>query len=171
MLFPPLVPYVPNQDEVDDIEGAKQVLEWLVNDVQEARDNLLEAKVSQVAQANTHCGAEVVYSVDDRVMLLTFHRHQEYVQKGEKHVAKFMLCYNGPYNITHAHLEQSVYTIHMPNSPKLYPLFHALLLTLYHKNNPSLFLGCMCVHPGTIITEDGEVEWWVDRILDKQKWG
>lgn len=170
-VIPPLVPYVLNKDEVDEVERAKQLLDCLADDVQEAKDNLLQAKVLQAAQANKHHGAEVVYSVDDRVMLSTFHRHREYVQKGDKWVAKFMPRYDGPYNIAHAHPERLVYMLHMPNLPELYLSFHASLLTLYHENDAGLFPGHVCIHPGTIVTEDGEVEWWVDRILDERKQG
>lgn len=64
-----------------------------------------------------------------------------------------------------------MYTLHMPNSPELFPTFHASLLARYHENNTKLFPGRVRAHPGTIVTEEGKVEWWVDKIIDECKRG
>lgn len=59
----------------------------------------------------------------------------------------------------------------MPNSPHLFSVFHSSLLDPYLENNSNLFPGRVRTHPGTIVTDDGEVEWFVDRILDERKRG
>ncbi|KZP26460.1 hypothetical protein FIBSPDRAFT_781950 [Athelia psychrophila] len=60
----------------------------------------------------------------------------------------------------------------MPNSPLLYSVFRSSLLDKYVENDPDLFPGRRVrSHPGTIVTVDGEVEWFVDRILDERKRG
>lgn len=170
-IVPPLLPFVPESDELDDVERALGVLKRLRDDIQEAKDNLLLAKVTQANQANKHHGKEIVYKEGERVMLSTFHRRRDYLQKDDHHVAKFMPRYDGPYTITKAFPEKSVYTIDMPNTPDLYPTFHARLLTKHHPNDISLFPGWTRKHPGTIITADGEFEWWIESIIDKRKRG
>jgi hypothetical protein len=44
-------------------------------------------------------------------------------------------------------------------------------LTKHFPNDNDLFPGRFRQHPGTIITEDGEVEWWVEEIIDERKRG
>ena len=170
-LIPPLIHTVPNTDEMVDVERALTVLKRLDDDILEARDNLLQAKVSQAEQANKHRGPEVVHKIGDTVMLSTFHRRREYMQKDKKRVAKFMPRYDGPYKITKAFPLKSVYTLDMPNAPEPYPTFHSSLLTKHFPNDNDLFPNRVRQHPGTIITENGEVEWWVDHIIDERKRG
>jgi hypothetical protein len=50
----PLIPWMPDADEVDDVKRALSVLKRLNDDISEARDNLLRAKVSQAEHANRH---------------------------------------------------------------------------------------------------------------------
>jgi len=80
-----------------------------------------------------------------------------------------MPCYDGPYKITKVFPERSVYTLDMPNAPELYPTFHSTLLTKHLPNDDILFPGCFHQHPGTIVTENGEIEWWVEDIIDECK--
>ncbi|KIM90205.1 hypothetical protein PILCRDRAFT_35738, partial [Piloderma croceum F 1598] len=87
-IIPPLIPLVPNLDEVDDVNNALEVLRRLHDDIQEAKDNLLRAKVSQAEFANHHRRDEVVFATGDHVMLSTFHRRRDYLQKDDKRVAK-----------------------------------------------------------------------------------
>jgi hypothetical protein len=90
----------------------------------EAQDSLLAAKVSQAMQVNKHCAPKLLLNVGDKVMLSTKYRHCEYMQKGDKRVAKFMPRYDGPYNILESHPETSIYTLDLPNSPNIFPIFH-----------------------------------------------
>jgi hypothetical protein len=71
-VIPPLVPLV-NMEDSSDVDRALRVLKQLDDDVCEAKDNLLEAKVSQAAHSNRHCGKEVTYVEKDHVMLSTLH--------------------------------------------------------------------------------------------------
>lgn len=154
----PLTPMVPNADDVDNVKRTLVVLKQLNDDVLEACNNLLQAKVAQAEQAKKHHGTEVIHKVGDTVMLSTFHCCREYVQKDQKCVAKFMSRYNGPYYVTKSFPKKSVYTLHMPNAPELFPTFHSSLLTKHIPNNNIIFPGHVQQHLGTIITEDGEVE-------------
>ena len=102
-VIPPLltIPSPPDRDsEVNNsVTNAHVVLQRLEDDIQAAKDNLLLAKVSQAAQKNKGHSAEKPYAIGDRVMLSTFHRRRDYVQKGQNRVAKFMPRFNGPYTI------------------------------------------------------------------------
>ena len=80
----------------------------------------------------------------NRVMLTTKHWRREYMQKGDKRVAKFMPRYDGPYTIVQAHPESSTYTLDLPNSPNIFPTFHASQLRPYHPNNPELSNCASC---------------------------
>ena len=108
------------------MKQAKAVPQTLKDDIQVAKDNLLLSKVTQAAHKNKHQSAEIWYNVGDKVMLLTFHHHHEYIQKGKNHVAKSMPWFDGPYIITKAYPLCSVYTIDMPNSPSYYFTFHTI---------------------------------------------
>ncbi|KIM76483.1 hypothetical protein PILCRDRAFT_40665, partial [Piloderma croceum F 1598] len=79
---------------------------------------------------------------------------------------KFMPRYDGPYTVINVFPNRSVYTLDLPNSPNMFPSFHTSLLSKYNTNDNDLFPGRVRTHPGTIVTENGEVEWWVDRIID-----
>ncbi|KAI9059968.1 hypothetical protein FKP32DRAFT_1528892, partial [Trametes sanguinea] len=52
---------------------------------------------------------------------------------------KFMVQYNGPYRILHAHPEASIYTLNLPDSMRISPTFHASLLKWFVPNGDELF--------------------------------
>ncbi|TFK79406.1 hypothetical protein K466DRAFT_466545, partial [Polyporus arcularius HHB13444] len=90
-IIPPLL--TASADEMaqnfqDDGERARTLIERLETDTMEAQDNLTLAKTTQTMAANEHRGAEVPYAVGDRVLLATFHRRREYMQRGDHRVAK-----------------------------------------------------------------------------------
>ncbi|KAF7979334.1 hypothetical protein HWV62_42751 [Athelia sp. TMB] len=59
----------------------------------------------------------------------------------------------------------------MPNHPDTFATFHASLLSRYNDNDPTMFPGRVRAHPGTITADDGETEWWVERIMDERRRG
>ena len=136
----------------------------LTNDVTNAKDNLLQEKTIQVAYANKSHGHEIVYQPSNKVMLSTFHRHQDYKCKGDDHVAKFFPRWDGPYTIIKSHPETSLYT-HDNNSACPY---YASELKLYNPNDPQLFPNCKLPKPGPILTPDGMQEHEIEQILDVQ---
>ncbi|OJT07183.1 Transposon Ty3-I Gag-Pol polyprotein, partial [Trametes pubescens] len=73
-----------------DTMTALEAIRNLETDVLEAQDNLLLAKAAQATYANRSRGEEKRYSVGDKVLLSTFHRRREYMQRGSLRVAKFM---------------------------------------------------------------------------------
>jgi hypothetical protein len=84
---------------------------------------------------------------------------------------KFMPRFNGPYKFVDTFTDASVYTLELPNSPNIFPTFHALELMPHHANDPELFPHCELPMPGPILAEDGIEEWTVDCIVDEWKCG
>jgi hypothetical protein len=79
--------------------------------------------------------------------------------------------FDGPYEITAAFPEKSVYTLRLPNNPTSYPGFHASLLKPFILNDPDLFPNRALVKPGIVVTEDGSEETLIDRIVDARRRG
>ncbi|GAW08899.1 reverse transcriptase-RNase H-integrase [Lentinula edodes] len=154
-LIPPLVPSLPATSSEHEF-NAHEFLTNIQVDVLEAQDCLLSAKIDQL---------------NDRVMLKTKHRKNEYKRKGEKRAAKFFPRYDGPYTITDVHPEFSAYTLDLPPTLDIFPTFHADQLKLYTDNDPTLFPNREFPRPGPIVSADGLLELEVDRILDERKVG
>jgi hypothetical protein len=88
-------------------------------------------------------GPEEHYLVGDRVMLATLHCRRDFKAGDQSRVAKFFPCWDGPFSVTKAFPETSSYTLHLPNSPNVFPTYHASLLKRFNKNDASLFPLCM----------------------------
>lgn len=155
----------------DTAQLAAEMLKHLETDVMEAQDNLQLAKMHQATYANRSRSDEIVYKVGDQVLLFTLHRRREYMQRGDHRAAKFMIRYDGPFTISAAHPEASVYKLDLPPTMKLFPSFHASLLRPYNTNDGRLFPGREHEKPGLIVGVDGEEEWPVEKLLDKQRHG
>ncbi|TFY79076.1 hypothetical protein EWM64_g4937 [Hericium alpestre] len=125
---------------------AEAVIACMCSDTADALDTLCAAKVDQAAFANRHCSAKIPYTVGDRVLLSTFHRCRDFKAADPRCVAKFMPRYDGPYTITKAYPERSVYTLHVPNSPHSFSTYHSSLLY-------------------------GADEWTIDAIVDEHHCG
>lgn len=170
-VLPPLVDNANTPTEEPDEERARKVLTDLQLNVLEAQDNLLMAKAAQATNTNKHRSAELVLAKGDRVMLATKHRRREYIQKGDKRVAKFMPRFDGPYTILDAHPETSTYTLDLPNSPNIFPTFHSSQLRQFHANDSSLFPSRELPRPGPVVTEDGQHENFIEKIIDERRVG
>jgi hypothetical protein len=125
-LIPPIIPCTlsPITTQTDETQRARKLITELETNVNEAKDNLLRAKVFQTFYANQHRSTEVPFNTGDKVMLSTLHRHQEFEKKGEKRAAKFFPHYDGPYHTIDAHTVSSNYTLELPNSTNTYPTYH-----------------------------------------------
>lgn len=150
---------------------AADVLRTVETNTMEAQDNLLLAKTQQALQADRRRGPEIVYRVGDKVMLSTFHRRREYMQRGDHRVAKFMCRFDGPYTVVQSWPDSSVYTLDLPDSNRQYPTFHASLLRPFVPNDNALFPSRAHDEPGPVVTADGEEEFTVERILDRRRRG
>lgn len=150
---------------------ARDVIHRIDKDMLEAQDDLTLAKLEQALHADEHRTADPPLAVGDEVLLSTMHRRREYLQRGDKRVAKFMVRYDGPYKIIRAHPEASAYTLKLPASLKIFPTFHVSLLKPYRRNNGDLFPSREHPRPGPIVNADGQKEWSVEKVLEKKKWG
>jgi hypothetical protein len=146
-------------------------MEWLTNDLLEARDSLTAAKISQAHHANKERAPDREFEVGDRVLLATAHRRRDYMQKKDGRVAKFMPRFDGPFEVTTAFPEASTYTLHLPDSSRTHRTFHSSLLRPHIENNDELFPSRALERPGPIVTEDGEVEYYIDEIIDERTCG
>ena len=103
---------------------AASLIEGIAVNVQDAKDALAAAKVSQAYYANAHHGVKDVFVVGDLVMLSTSNCRCKYEKKGELRVAKFFLRWDGPYRITKAFPESSSYVLDMQNAPHKCVSYH-----------------------------------------------
>jgi hypothetical protein len=74
-LIPPIVPskLSPHPSQTDETLRAQKLIMNLQIDIDEAKDNLLKAKVFQTFYANQHRSPEIPYNIGDKVMLSTLH--------------------------------------------------------------------------------------------------
>ncbi|OJT04019.1 Transposon Tf2-7 polyprotein [Trametes pubescens] len=153
------------------IKDAEALIRQIETDSLEAQDNLLLAKLAQAQAANRSRGPDHSFSVGERVLLSTFHCRRDYMQRGDHRVAKFMVRYDGPYTILHAHPDTSVYTLDLPPAMKIFPTFHSSLLKPFRPNDDERYPSRAHPRPGPIITEDGVEEYTVESILDRRRRG
>jgi hypothetical protein len=168
-LIPPLLPLTENVMPPETL--AREIINRVQLDVQEAQDNLLAAKIRQAYHANTHRAPEVVYKAGDLVMLSTSNRRRNYKRKGKKRAAKFMPRHDGPYTVVRAFPEKSEYTLQLPNNPTTFPGFHASLLKPFVANDAELFPSREFSRPPPILTDQGTEENLIDKIIDARKRG
>jgi hypothetical protein len=94
----------------------------------EAKDALLTSKVSQAHYANLHRSPKDIFSAGNKVFLKTLHRMHEYKDDDKKHILKFILCFDRPYEITDVHAETFIYIVSMPSAHNTFPIFHSSVL-------------------------------------------
>jgi hypothetical protein len=163
---------ITNNDVMDsDEERARNLIACLKLDVMEAQDNLVTAKAAQSYHTNKHRSSELQLQVGDRVMLSTKHRCCEYMQKASGRAAKFMPHFDGPYTILEAHPDTSTYTLDLPNLPNIFPTFCASQLRRYTQNDTKLFPRCELPQPGPVVTQDGQLENFIEQIFNERKVG
>ena len=169
-MIPPFLP-PSNTDRTPELERATELIERIKWDVEDAKDHLLEAKCMQAFYANKDRGQEDVFKVGDKVMLSTLHRRREFTANDPSRVAKFIPRFDGPYNIVNSMPEFSAYTLDLPNSPNIFPTFHASQLKRFMENDGLLFPSREHARPGPIMTPEGLEEYAIERILDERRRG
>lgn len=148
-LIPPLL--ILPWSSPPEIISAHEVICRLQSDVAEAQDNLLHAKISQSVEANKHHSPTFPFTIGSHVQLTTLHQHNEYKTRGDKRVAKFMPCYNGPYTIVNMDEHHSTITIELLDVPNVFPMFHTSKVLPYIENDPALFPSCKFKEPPAIL--------------------
>ena len=164
-ILPPLIPLDEDDDRdqtARDIITLMQPIEW------EAKDNLLEAKISQAAQQNHHRRDAFPFKTGERVVLSTAHRRREYKSGEETRAAKFMPRFDGPYRITATDEKHSTVTLDLPDHSTLFPVFHTSEVKPFRENDDALF-PTRALHPPDPVTIDGHREYFVDKIVDERR--
>lgn len=151
--------------------AACSIISQIEADVAEAKDALLGAKILQAFFANKSCGREDTDHVCNQVILPTIHRCHEYKASNQTRVVKNFPCWDGPFSVTRAFPETSSYSLHLPNSPNVFPMYHTTLLKHFNENNASLFPSHEPAQLGPVITENDLEEYHIEKIIDKQRRG
>jgi hypothetical protein len=82
-LIPPIIPSELPSDMNCNTDTVKTIIELLTNDVAEAKDNLLLAKITQAHHTDKLRPPDPEYQVGDLVMLSTANHRHEYKKCGE----------------------------------------------------------------------------------------
>ena len=90
----------------------------------DSQDSLVQAKVSQVSQANARRNMAFPFTIGDSVMFSTLYRHQEYKSNDARRVAKFMPHFDGPYQVIATDKPHSTVTLDLPDNLNIFPVFH-----------------------------------------------
>ena len=135
IVLPPLAP--PREPITQDEIDAHAILEHLHRSFNDAKDNLLCAKISQAFTVNKSRSStsSFPYSIGDSVLLSTLHRRREYLSQNGKRVAKFIARFDGPYTVIDTHPAASTVTHELPNTPNACPTFHISLMKPFLPNN------------------------------------
>lgn len=142
-VLPPLVSMLSDEalEDQDEMTRAREVIERVNGEVEGAKDCLLVAKISQAHQANKERTNDAKFEVGEKVMLKTAHCRREYMHKKSGRVAKFMPCWDGPYEVLEAFLDSSTYRLVLPPLSSCYAMFHVSQLKTHVENDSILFLG------------------------------
>jgi hypothetical protein len=79
--------------------------------------------------------------------------------------------FDGPYPVADVNPEALTVTLDLPAISNIYPTFHMVEVKPYNENDQSLFPSQELARPGSIITEDGMQEYFVEKIIDARKRG
>lgn len=93
------------------------------------------------------------------------------MQAKDGRVAKFMPHFDGPFKVVNAFPDSSTYTLRLPEYLKIHCTFHSSLLHTYVENDAELFPSRTVEKPGPIVTADGEIEYFIDKIIDQRACG
>lgn len=157
--------------ELEEATQARGLVESINEDVEAAKDCLLAAEISQVHHANKDRRVDPGFTVGDQVMLEMAHQRREYMQKKSGRVAKFMPCWDGPYEVVKAFPESSTYKLRLLGSSTTCLTYHISHLKCHVENDNNLFPDRKLEQPGPIITPEGLTEYFVDQILDERPYG
>ena len=175
-LLPPLLPSDSSADEEQaevssESAAAHEIINSIEDYTKDAHDALLHAKICQAHEANKSWSADPEFEVSEKVFLATAHCCHEYMQAKDGRVAKFMPHFNRPFEITAAYPESPSYRLLLPPSSKIIPTFHAAQLRCHVPNDDNMFPERAFTAPGPVVTEEGSMEYFIKKILDKRAQG
>lgn len=152
-----------NPSEETDVNSVEEFLTRMKSTLAIAKDVLSRAQDRQAQYANQY-RKEGTFKIGDEVLLST-----ENIQLGtqkrrpsKKLTPKFI----GPFKIIQK-ISDVTYKLDLPNTMRIHPVFHISLLKPFHPS-PQEFVGRAQLPPPPIINEDGEEEFFVEKLLDKR---
>ncbi|TFY77465.1 hypothetical protein EWM64_g6548 [Hericium alpestre] len=173
-VIPPLVPVAIQAAEAEFPVGGERAAALIqrIQDIShEAHDNLVAAKLTQVEFANRSHSPDPAFTIGDKVLLSTLHRWHDFASADSHCAAKFLPRYDGPYTIVKASPQHSSYTLDLPNTPNIFPTFHASLLCKFIPNDDDAYPDCKLDRPGPVVTNGSEEEWIVEAIIGARRRG
>jgi hypothetical protein len=153
------------------LAAAQIFMENMEEEMNTTKDNLLAAKLHQAYFANKDRQLDAAFKVGEKAYLATAHRRRDYIRAKDSRVAKFMPSYDGPYEITQAFPESSSYTLLLPPTSKVHPTFHVVQLRTHVPNDDILLPSRAHRAPKPLITKDGTIEYFIEKILDRRPRG
>ena len=76
--------------------------------------------------------------------------------------------FDGPYLITATNEKHSTVTLHLPDSPHAFPVFHTSEVLPFNENDNKLFPQ-RAMNPPAPIIRNGEQEFFIEKIVDKRR--
>ena len=131
----------------------------LLNDVDNAHDNLLLSKISQTHYMNQSWNPDPIFPIGNMVMLSTTNCWHVYKKKDKKCAAKFFPWWDGLYKITDYFPQASTYTLQIGTS--IHPIFHILQLKHHIPNDHVFFPSQVLSQPSPLFITDGLKEYLV----------
>ena len=165
-ILPPIVSTASNDSPVT--TTAEAMIQKMLPIELEAHDNLLSAKISQAHFQNKHRNNSFPFKIRERVVLSTANRRAEYKSQDNLCITKFMPRFDGPYTIIGTNEKHSTVTLHLPNTPHAFPVFHTSEVQPFLENDDALFPH-RALNPPTPIIRDGQQEFFIDKIVDERK--
>lgn len=168
-LIPPLLGMPP--DSTPEQLNAFDIIRNMELITADAQDNLTAAKIDQAHYANRDRLSDIPIKIGDHVMLSTDNFRRQYRSKTDKRANKLMPRFSGPWRVLAANAESSTYTLDLPAHMNVHPTFHISNLKLFHPNDDENYPDRAFEEPGPVLTEDGQLEHVIDRIIDQRRRG
>jgi hypothetical protein len=143
-------------------KGIKAFMDQALQNLAEAHDAIIEARVVQVSYANTCQREEATISQGNLVYLLTKNLN---LPKGR--ARKLCPKYVEPYKVIKADLASSTYMLELPvalQECRIIPKFHISLLKPYIVSSDAMFLNRLHPEPYDFRAPDDQ-EWFIDEIM------
>jgi hypothetical protein len=146
-------------------KGIKAFADQALQNLVEAHNAIIEARVVQASYANTRRREEATISQGDLVYLSTKNLN---LPKGR--ARKLCPKYVGPYKVIKADPASSMYTLELPvalQEHRIVPKFHISLLKPYIASSDAMFPNRLHPEPYDFGAPDDQ-EWFVDKITGHQ---
>ncbi len=138
--------------------AAEQFADTMAHTIEDTKKNLLKAQEQMKAQADKHRADAPVYSPGDKVWLST--ENLRLTRASKKLTEKFI----GPFSVVEM-VGSNAVKLKLPKTMKIHPVVNISRVKPYKDR----LTGQPVVKPGPVeVTEDRDVEWEVDFIVDSR---